>query len=105
MAADDRRVLNFKIPCFFGGQKSDIDIYIGRPKEENNPIYFQNKFIQDTKGGNIPNEVIESLSKLQNLSKIHNVSFQELCESAFAAITYDKDINDLNDETPPFDED
>ena len=94
MAQKDQKVLSFKVPCFFGGNKSEVEIHVGTPNPDNNPIYFQNKFIQNERGGQIPSEIIDSLDQLKKLSVIHNVPLQELCAYAFKSLAgHDTEIN------------
>mgnify|MGYP000293568297 CR=1 FL=1 len=86
MTKKNQEVLSFKVPCYFNGSKSDVEIHIGSPNQDNNPIYFQNKFIQNERGGQIPNEIIDSLDQLKKLSISHNVPLQELCAYAFKSL-------------------
>jgi hypothetical protein len=81
-----KTVTKFNVPCTFGGQVSEVSIYIGSPEAKHNPIYFQAKFIQDVKGGVIPQAVLDSLEKLQKLSIENGVPFEELCRYALASI-------------------
>lgn len=102
MSVDDRRIVSFKIPCYFSGVRSEVDIHVGRPNEKNNPIQFQNKFLQDVKGGVIPPEIIDSLAKLKDLAEKHGASLQELCEHAFSALSAENETNDLLTEQDSF---
>jgi hypothetical protein len=82
------RLLEFKIPCAFNGQMSDVEVYLGNPEGKHNPIFFQNKFISDVKGGMISPAVLESLDKLKTLALENGVDFLELCKDALSSIAH-----------------
>ena len=84
---EPRKVTKFNVPCAFGGQTSEVAIFIGSPESQHNPIYFQSKFIQDVKGGVIPQSVFDSLEKLQKLAIENGVPFEELCRYALGSIS------------------
>lgn len=86
-----RHLTKFNVPCAFGGQASEVAIYIGAPEAKHNPIYFQSKFIQDVRGGVIPQGVIESLEKLHQLSEENGVAFEELCRYALSSLNASAD--------------
>lgn len=81
-----RNVTKINVPCAFGGQASEVAIFVGNPEEKHHPIHFQSKFIQDTRGGVIPQSVIEALEKLQKLSIENGVPFEELCKYAIESL-------------------
>lgn len=87
-----RKVTKFNVPCAFGGQASEVAIFIGEPDPKHNPIQFQAKFIQDVRGGVIPQSVFESLEKLQKLSIENGVPFEELCRYALSSINEQEKI-------------
>jgi hypothetical protein len=80
------RLLEFKIPCAFNGQMSDVAVYLGNPEGKHNPIFFQNKFINDVKGGMISPAVLESLDKLKTLALENGVDFLDLCKDALTSL-------------------
>ncbi len=88
-----RNVTKFNVPCAFGGQASEVAIFIGNPEATHNPIHFQTKFISDVKGGFIPKSVLESLEKLQKLSIENGVPFEELCRYALGSVTENNQVN------------
>ena len=75
----------FTVPCIFGNQKSPFTIYIGEPKPENHPIQCQADWLSKNRGGQVPQEVMDSLSKLRDLAEKNNVPFEELCVYALTA--------------------
>lgn len=81
-----RNVTKFNVPCAFNGQASEVAIFIGAPETKHNPIHFQAKFIQDIRGGVIPQSVFESLEKLQKLAIENGVPFEELCRYALGSM-------------------
>jgi hypothetical protein len=94
-----KNVTKFNVPCAFGGQVSEVQIYIGSPEAKHNPIYFQAKFIQDVKGGVIPQSVLDSLEKLQKLSAENGVPFEELCRYALNSIAETGGQKQINSDT------
>lgn len=72
-------VKKFSIPCDFGGVRSPFSIYIGDPEPEHHPIHFQAEWLGKYRGGKVPSEAMESISKLYELAKKNNVSFEDLC--------------------------
>ena len=85
-----KNLTRFNVPCAFGGQASEVAIFIGSPESKHNPIHFQSKFIQ----GVIPQSVLESLEKLQKLSIENGVPFEELCRYALGSISQQNQVGD-----------
>ncbi|CAL7963690.1 hypothetical protein MIDIC_70056 [Alphaproteobacteria bacterium] len=79
-------VVKMDVPCDFGGRVAKVAIYIGSPKMDQHPIFFQAKFIQSERGGTIPQEIMDSLEKLQKLALEHGVPFEELCKYALTSL-------------------
>ncbi|MBO4956808.1 MAG: DUF2610 domain-containing protein [Rickettsiales bacterium] len=77
-------VKKLTIPCSFGGQSSPVDLYIGKPNSAQHPLNFQAKWLNSEKGGSVPQDVMDSVLKIQKIAEQNNVSFEELC---FYAIT------------------
>lgn len=69
----------FTVQCDFGGQRHPVTVYIGQPRDDKHPLQNQAHWLSSEKGGNIPAEVMESFSKLQNIAKENGVDFEELC--------------------------
>lgn len=72
-------VKEFIIPCNFGGQSSPVSLYIGNPNPAQHPLNFQSKWLSETKGGSIPQDIMDSISKIFTIAQNNNVSFEELC--------------------------
>ena len=75
----------FSIPCDFNGQKAPFTIYVGNPKPDHHPIFFQSDWLSKERGGTVPQEVMDSLAKLKDLSEKNGVSFEDLCVYALGA--------------------
>ena len=75
----------FSIDCDFGGQMSPFTIYIGLPKDDHHPLYFQADWLSKQRGGTIPSEVMEAITKLQDLANKNNVLLEELCVYALGS--------------------
>lgn len=72
-------VKSFSIPCDFNGQKQFVLFSIGNPNPDRHPIFFQSTWLSSTKGGVVPADIMDSISKLQQLAYKHKVSFEDLC--------------------------
>lgn len=72
-------VKKFTVSCNFGASKAPVSFYIGDPHRDYHPIHFQNTWLSTAKGGSVPQEVMDSISKLRDLAIKNNVSFEELC--------------------------
>ncbi len=70
---------NFSIPCDFNGQVQQVLFTIGAPDADHHPIHFQSTWLSTVKGGVVPADIMNSISKLQKLAYKHKVSFEELC--------------------------
>ena len=75
----------FSIQCDFNGVKAPFTIYIGDPELKHHPLHFQADWLSKERGGSIPGEVMDSVSKLKDLADKNNVSFEELCVYALGA--------------------
>ena len=75
----------FEIPCFFGGKKSMVPLYIGNPEPSHNPVQFQSDWLSKERGGQIPPQIIESLVRIQKLAQDNGIEFEELCHYALEA--------------------
>lgn len=69
----------FTVPCAFGGVTAPFSIYIGNPEPQHHPVHFQSEWLTKHRGGVIPSSVMDSISRLYDLAKKNNVSFEELC--------------------------
>lgn len=81
----------FTINCDFGGMMSPFDIYIGEPKEDHHPLHFQADWLSKTRGGVVPSEVMEAITKLQDLAKKNGVALEELCVYALGSAQQEED--------------
>ena len=80
----------FTIPCDFGGQKAPFQIYVGEPRDDKHPLQNQAHWLSTERGGNIPQEVMDSFQKLHDISKENNVPFEDLCVYALGTAAEEK---------------
>jgi hypothetical protein len=74
-------VKKFTTSCDFSGKEVPVTFYLGEPSPESpHPIAFQNKWLVTTRGGTVPAEVMDSFSKLREISEKNRLSFEELCD-------------------------
>jgi hypothetical protein len=74
----------FNVNCEFGGQEAPFTVYIGQPQTGHHPLQFQADWLSKQRGGTIPNDVMEAISQLKDLSERNGVSLEELCVYALA---------------------
>ena len=86
----------FTVPCDFNGQKSPFHIYIGDPQRAKHPLQNQSWWLSKERGGNIPQEVMDSFEKLRNIAEENGVSFEELCVYALGVATDENAEGDNN---------
>ena len=68
------------IPCAFPNGTIPVELSIGDPQTGKNPLQFQSKWLSEMKGGNIPQDVLDSLMKLAEIANKHNIPLADLCE-------------------------
>lgn len=89
----------FSFNCDFGGQKANFKFYIGTPKDDQHPLHFQADWLSKERGGTVPSEIMDALSKLQDLAKKNGVSFENLCVYALGAAQEDKNKEEDDNDT------
>lgn len=89
----------FTVPCDFGGVTAPFTIYIGEPEPNRHPLHFQADWLSKHRGGTIPGDVMDSISKLFELAKKNNVSFEELC--VYALTSDENNTSSPNRDAPP----
>lgn len=72
-------VKKFTTNCSFGGRVSPVTLYIGNPTKGNHPLSFQSKWLSQERGGNIPQNIMDSFAKLSEIAEKNKVSFEDLC--------------------------
>lgn len=88
----------FTIPCEFGGKRSPFAIYIGEPEPLHHPIHFQSEWLSKHRGGTVPSEIMDSITKLHELAKKNNVSLEDLCVYALS-LDEEEDTIDNSEES------
>lgn len=95
----------FTINCDFGGQIAPFTVYIGQPEPGHHPLHFQSNWLSKERGGNVPPQVMDALSKLKELAEKNNVSFEELCVYSLGAAQQEENDGDSDAETEETDDD
>ena len=80
-------VKQFTVPCKFGQETSPVTLYIGHPDSAHHPVHFQSEWLLNTKGGVIPQDLMNTLQKLHNLAKENGADFENLCYYALISAT------------------
>ena len=69
----------FTIPCVFGDAKYPFHVYVGDPTPDLPPLKYQSAWLKEVRGGDVPQEVIDSFNRLVAIARENNVSFEDLC--------------------------
>lgn len=80
-------VKQFTVPCKFGQETAPVTLYIGHPDNAHHPIHFQSEWLSSTKGGVIPQDLMNTLQKLHDLAKENGADFEQLCYYALISAT------------------
>lgn len=75
----------FVINCTFDKQVAPFTVYIGDPEKNHHPLHFQADWLSKERGGVMPPEVMDSLSKLQQIAIKNKVLLEDLCVYALGA--------------------
>lgn len=69
----------FNIPCDFSSTKQPFHVYVGEPADDDHPLRFQSAWLNEVRGGNVPEDVKLSFERLHKIAIENNVSFEDLC--------------------------
>ncbi len=92
-------VKKFNIFCAFGGAVSNFTIYVGRPERNHHPLHFQSNWVSKERQGSIPQDIMDSMAKLKDISEKNNIPFEELCEYAIQASMSNNQNQEQTEET------
>jgi hypothetical protein len=70
-------VRKFSLNCKVGQQETTINLYVGDPQDTSHPIGYQMKYLSQ-KGVSVPENIVNSLSSLNEIAKRNRVPFEEL---------------------------
>ncbi len=87
-------MLKFTVTCDFNGTKGNFTVYVGAPEGNHHPLHFQNEWLAKERGGSIPQDVMDSMEKLMEISRTNGVPFEELCEYAIKSANLTSDRNE-----------
>jgi tetratricopeptide (TPR) repeat protein/tRNA A-37 threonylcarbamoyl transferase component Bud32 len=82
-----KKVKRVVIPCNFNGITHPFPIYITEFPPSKHPLADQQSWLQQERGGSIPQEVMDSFERLHKIAIENKVSFVELCEYALGTAT------------------
>jgi hypothetical protein len=84
-------VKKFTYLCDFSGKKYPVTFYIGDAAKGSHPIGFQSTWLSKERGGKVPEELMDSLMRLKEISDTQKVSFEDLCEYVIKEINSSAD--------------
>jgi hypothetical protein len=70
-------VRKFELNCIVNQQELPISFYVGDPQETSHPIGYQMKYLSQ-RGVAVPEDIVKSLSSLNEIAKRNRVPFEEL---------------------------
>lgn len=73
------------------GGSSSVTLYIGHPFKDSHPLAFQNRWLSN-RGISIPENVMESFSKLMEISEKNNLPFSDLVEYVIKEVELGKSL-------------
>lgn len=79
-------VKKFTYPCLFGSEKHPVTFYVGNAAEGAHPIGFQAQWLSKERGCTVPEELMDALKKLKDLSDEQKVPFEDLCDYVIAEL-------------------
>lgn len=85
----------FTTSCDFGGAKHPVTFFVGDAFVGVHPLAFQSRWLAKEKGGEVPDEIMDSFSKLKDIADQSKISFGELCDYVIDEVNEDKSL--LND--------
>lgn len=85
-------VKKFSIPCNTANGKTDVTLYIGDPMDGSHPLAFQSDYLSSNKAVNIPADVMESFSKLEDIAEKYRVPLEDLCERVIEELNHSKNL-------------
>lgn len=88
----------FSISCDFGGQMSPFTICIGKPEGKHHPLHFQADWLTKERNGTIPPEVMDAITKLQELAKKDGIPLEDLCVYALGTEEEKKEMEKIYQE-------
>lgn len=89
----------FSVNCDFGGQMAPFTIYVGQSEQGHHPLHFQDDWLSKQRGGKIPAEVMDAITKLQELANKNNVLLEELCVYALGSVQEEDDKSKKSEES------
>ena len=72
-------VRKFELNCLVNQQELAISFYVGDPQDSSHPIGYQMKYLTQ-RGVVVPEDVVKSISSLNEIAKRNRVPFEELLQ-------------------------
>ncbi len=93
-------IRSFSALCDFSGAKYSVILQIGYPDPEHHPLHFQSESLGKTRGGRVPENIMQSLVKIYALAMENNVDFPELAEYAIKNASNANNSKSIQSSTP-----
>jgi len=90
----------FTIPTKFGNSRAPFHVYIGDPIPTKHPLKYQAAWLSQERGGEVPQDVMDSFEKLKEIAIENNVSYEELCVYALGNANKQEEAGADNNSDP-----
>lgn len=77
---------------------SPFTICIGKPEGKHHPLHFQADWLTKERNGTIPSEVMDAITKLQELAKKDGIPLEDLCVYALGTEEEKKEMEKIYQE-------
>lgn len=74
---------------------SPFTIYIGKPEGKHHPLHFQADWLTKERNGIIPPEVMDAITKLQELARKDGIPLEDLCVYALGTEEEKKEMEQI----------
>lgn len=69
----------FIVNAIINNSKAPLNIYIGNPKQDLHPLYFQSRWLSEIKGGNFEEDTMYAIDELKKIAYKYNIALENLC--------------------------
>lgn len=85
----------FTVSAEFSQVKYPFHVYVGEPAEGDHPLRFQTAWLEEVRGGKVPQDVAEAFGLMPKIMAEYKVSFEEVCRLQAIAMENKVSFKDL----------
>jgi hypothetical protein len=72
---------SFPVECDFAGVKVPVDVWAGEPAPDADPLWAQQYWLLDVRGGVIPDGTLDAFKSIQQRAQLQQRPFEDMCET------------------------